>query len=81
MTFFRMTLTVWRAPLLGAGVAGCFDGSAELELRKKWPPDAAASFGLGQIGGVAMDVEYHVTGIVTFTGRGVHGLYILLPCG
>ena len=34
-------------------------------------PDAAAIFGLGQIRGVAMDVEYHVTGIVTEDGIGM----------
>ena len=36
--------------------------------KKKMSPDAAASFGLGQIRGVAMDVEYHVTGIVKESG-------------
>ena len=33
--------------------------------------DVAASFGLGQIRGVAMDVEYHVTSIVTEDGIGM----------
>ena len=39
--------------------------------KEKMAPDAAASFGLGQIRGVAMDVEYHVTGIVTEDGIGM----------
>ena len=43
--------------------------------KEKMAPDAAASFGLRQIGGVAMDVEYHVAGIVAedgiWMGRGV----------
>ena len=34
-------------------------------------PDAAASFGIVQIRGVAMDVEYHVAGIVTEDGIGM----------
>ena len=36
--------------------------------KEKMAPDTAARFGLGQIRGVAMDVEYHVTGIVTEDG-------------
>ena len=39
--------------------------------KEKMAPDAASSFGIGQIRGVATDVEYHVTGIVMEDGIGM----------
>ena len=39
--------------------------------KEKMASDAAASFGLRQIRGVAMDVEYHVAGSVTEDGVGM----------
>ena len=39
-----------------------------VEAKEKMAPDAAASFGIIQIRGLDMDVEYHVTGIVPEDG-------------
>ena len=45
--------------------------NSRVGAKEKMPPDAATSFGFGQIRGNAMDVEYHVTGIVPEDGIGM----------
>jgi hypothetical protein len=75
MTFFRVMLTVWMAPLLGRKVGRWFFGISRFGAEVEVAADAAASFAFGEVRGITVDLHNHGGGIVEEANKGLGSFF------